>query len=244
MVSPGQFIPIAEDTGLINSIGDWALRTACAQSSVWLDRGFPPVRMAVNLSARQFRSRNLVTTVREILEDTQLPVHLLELEVTEGAIMTDVDRTVATLRALSGMGVRLAVDDFGTGYSSLSYLAQFPLDVLKIDQSFVRDLVDRSDVGCVVSAIVGLAHSLNLTVVAEGVETPAQLEFLRDLGCEEIQGYLYSRPLTVGDFEELLKNERDGKLPGFGESNTARMSNSVATISWPRVANAGKYDDV
>ena len=142
------------------------------------------------------------------------------------------------------MGVRLAVDDFGTGYSSLSYLAQFPLDVLKIDQSFVRDLVDRSDVRCVVSAIVGLAHSLNLTVVAEGVETPAQLEFLRGLGCEEIQGYLYSRPLSARDFEELMKSDKDGKLPAFGGSNTARMGSSVAAMSFRRVANAGNYHDV
>ncbi|MCK5364363.1 MAG: EAL domain-containing protein [Gammaproteobacteria bacterium] len=240
IVSPSRFIPIAEDTGLITSIGEWVLRTACAQSRVWQNRGLPAVRMAVNLSARQFRSRNLVTVVSQILKDTQLPVQLLELEVTEGAIMTDIDRTISTLRALSEMGVRLAVDDFGTGYSSLAYLAQFPLDVLKIDQSFVRDVVDRSDVACVVSAIVGLAHNLDLTVVAEGVESQAQLEFLRALGCEEIQGYLYSRPLAASDFEELLRNDQEKPFPGFEDANTAGPSAAQPPISWPRTATGGK----
>ena len=240
IVSPSRFIPIAEDTGLITSIGEWVLRTACAQSRVWQDRGFPAVRMAVNLSARQFRSRNLVATVREILEETQLPVQLLELEVTEGAIMADIDRTISTLRALSEMGVRIAVDDFGTGYSSLAYLAQFPLDVLKIDQSFVRDVVDRSDVACVVAAIVGLAHSLDLTVVAEGVESQEQLEFLRTLGCEEIQGYLYSRPLAASDFEELLMRDEEKPFPGFAEANVAATSEAQSRTPWPRVATGGK----
>ena len=240
IVSPSRFIPIAEDTGLITSIGEWVLRTACAQSRVWQDRGFPAVRMAVNLSARQFRSRNLVETVREILEETQLPVQLLELEVTEGAIMADIDRTISTLRALSEMGVRIAVDDFGTGYSSLAYLAQFPLDVLKIDQSFVRDVVDRSDVACVVAAIVGLAHSLDLTVVAEGVESQEQLEFLRTLGCEEIQGYLYSRPLAASDFEELLMRDEEKPFPGFAEVNVAATSEAQSRTPWPRVATGGK----
>jgi EAL domain-containing protein (putative c-di-GMP-specific phosphodiesterase class I) len=138
------------------------------------------------------------------------------------------------------MGVRLAVDDFGTGYSSLAYLAQFPLDVLKIDQSFVRDVVDRSDVACVVSAIVGLAHSLDLTVVAEGVESQAQLEFLRALGCEEIQGYLYSRPLAASDFEELLRNDQEKPFPGFEDANTAGPSAAQPPISWPRTATGGK----
>jgi EAL domain-containing protein (putative c-di-GMP-specific phosphodiesterase class I) len=177
--------------------------------------------MAVNLSARQFRSRDLVATVGEILKETQLPAHLLELEVTEGSIMADVDRTVSILQSLSEMGVRIAVDDFGTGYSSLAYLAQFPLDVLKIDQSFVRDVVDRSDVASVVSAIVGLAHSLDLTVVAEGVESPEQLEFLRALGCEEIQGYLYGRPLSAGDFEDLLRRNQGNSFPTFQEHSGA-----------------------
>lgn len=161
--------------------------------------------MAVNLSPRQFHNKALVTMVNEVLRETRLPADLLELEVTEGAIMTDIDQTIATLAALSEIGVRVAVDDFGTGYSSLAYLAQFPLDVLKIDQSFVRDVVDHSDVACVVSAIISLAHSLGLSVIAEGVENRKQLEFLRGLECEEIQGYLYSRPLPAREFEVLLE---------------------------------------
>ena len=191
--------------------------------------------MAVNLSARQFRNRDLIRVVGEILEETQLPVHLLELEVTEGAIMTDIDRTIATLQSLSEMGVRIAVDDFGTGYSSLAYLARFPLDVLKIDQSFVRDIVERSDVASVVSAIVGLAHSLDLSVVAEGVENLEQLEFLRVLGCEEIQGYLYGRPLSADDFEGLLRRSR-----GRAFTTLETLDGSAATALLRRVAAGGE----
>ena len=204
-VSPSRFIPIAEDTGLITAIDEWVLRTACAQSRIWQDRGLPGMRMAVNLSPRQFHNRALVAMVGDVLKETRLPAELLELEVTEGAIMTDIDQTIATLRALSNLGVRVAVDDFGTGYSSLAYLAQFPLDVLKIDQSFVRDVVTDPDVACVVAAIVSLAHSLGLTVIAEGVEEEEQVNFLRSLNCEEIQGYLYGRPLPAKEFELLLE---------------------------------------
>lgn len=161
--------------------------------------------MAVNLSPRQFHNRALVAMVNEVLKESRLPAELLELEVTEGAIMTDIEQTIATLTALSETGVRVAVDDFGTGYSSLAYLAQFPLDVLKIDQSFVRDVVNHSDVACVVSAIVSLAHSLGLSVIAEGVENTEQLELLRGLECEEIQGYLCGRPLPAREFEVLLE---------------------------------------
>jgi EAL domain-containing protein (putative c-di-GMP-specific phosphodiesterase class I) len=240
LVPPSHFIPIAEDTGLITSIGEWVLRTACAQSRVWLDSGLSAVRMAVNLSPRQFHSRNLVATVGEILEETKLPVQLLEVEVTEGAIMTDIDRTISTLHALSEMGVRIAVDDFGTGYSSLAYLAQFPLDVLKIDQSFVRDVVDRSDVACVVTAIVGLAHSLELEVVAEGVEKREQLEFLRALGCEEIQGYLSGRPLTASEFENLLKRDNESPFDVFEEDDGAPATRASSWSSGRRAAVGGK----
>lgn len=240
LVSPSHFIPIAEDTGLITSIGDWVLRTACAQSRLWLDRDLPAVRMAVNLSPRQFHSRNLVANVGEILRETRLPVRQLELEVTEGAIMTDIDRTIATLNALSEMGVRIAVDDFGTGYSSLAYLAQFPLDVLKIDQSFVRDVVNRSDVACVVTAIVGLAHSLDLEVVAEGVENPEQLEFLRTLGCEEIQGYLSGRPLSADQFEKLLTRSDEKPFDFFREKISEPQSGTSAWGAGRRAAAGSK----
>ena len=204
LVSPAKFIPIAEETGVINTIGEWVIRTACAQAKQWLTAGLPPVRLAVNLSARQFRSTDLVSVVERALSESELPVELLELEVTEGTIMTDIDRTIGTLEVLSGLGIRLAVDDFGTGYSSLAYLAQFPIHVLKVDQSFVRDITTNPDVASIVAAIVGLAHSLNLEVIAEGVEDAEQLAFLRSLDCEEIQGYLYSKPLPADDFEKLI----------------------------------------
>ena len=206
LVHPAKFIPIAEETGLINEIGEWVLRTACAQASAWLAGGFPPVRVAVNLSARQFRNPDLAAIVRQALTDSQLPLEYLELEVTEGTIMTDIDRTIATLTSLNKMGVRLAVDDFGTGYSSLAYLAQFPIQVLKVDQSFVRDVTTSASVASIVTAIVGLAHSLDLSVVAEGVETEEQLTFMRAIGCEEIQGYLYSKPIPASEFEEKILN--------------------------------------
>jgi len=196
--------------------------------------------MAVNLSPRQFHSRNLVANVGEILRETRLPVRQLELEVTEGAIMTDIDRTIATLNALSEMGVRIAVDDFGTGYSSLAYLAQFPLDVLKIDQSFVRDVVNRSDVACVVTAIVGLAHSLDLEVVAEGVENPEQLEFLRTLGCEEIQGYLSGRPLSADQFEKLLTRSDEKPFDFFREKISEPQSGTSAWGAGQRAAAGSK----
>ena len=204
LVSPAKFIPIAEETGLINSIGEWVIRSTCAQAKQWLTQGVGPVRLAVNLSARQFRSSDLVSVVKQALSESELPVELLELEVTEGTIMTDIDRTIGTLEVLSQLGIRLAVDDFGTGYSSLAYLAQFPIDVLKIDQSFVRDITINRNVASIVTAIVGLAHSLNLEVVAEGVEDTEQLAFLRSLDCEEIQGYLYSKPLPAEEFEKLI----------------------------------------
>ena len=204
LVSPAKFIPIAEETGVINTIGEWVIRTACAQAKQWLTAGLPPVRLAVNLSARQFRSTDLVSVVERALSESELPVELLELEVTEGTIMTDIDRIIGTLEVLSGLGIRLAVDDFGTGYSSLAYLAQFPIHVLKVDQSFVRDITTNPDVASIVAAIVGLAHSLKLEVIAEGVEDAEQLAFLRSLDCEEIQGYLYSKPLPADDFEKLI----------------------------------------
>ena len=180
------------------------IRSTCAQAKQWLTQGVGPVRLAVNLSARQFRSSDLVSVVKQALSESELPVELLELEVTEGTIMTDIDRTIGTLEVLSQLGIRLAVDDFGTGYSSLAYLAQFPIDVLKIDQSFVRDITINRNVASIVTAIVGLAHSLNLEVVAEGVEDTEQLAFLRSLDCEEIQCYLYSKPLPAEEFEKLI----------------------------------------
>ncbi len=203
-VAPSEFIPLAEQNGLILQIGEWVLHQACRQAQQWNLRHGDPVPIAVNLSARQFRDADLVRIVETALEASGLPPHLLELELTESMLMQDAKRTLRTLAALKSLGVRLAVDDFGTGYSSLSYLKSFPLDYLKIDRSFVSGLpADRND-GAIVRAIIAMAHTLGLKVIAEGVETAGQLDYLRDQDCDEVQGYFFSRPLTAADMETFL----------------------------------------
>ncbi|OFZ97367.1 MAG: hypothetical protein A3H35_20065 [Betaproteobacteria bacterium RIFCSPLOWO2_02_FULL_62_17] len=208
LVSPAKFIPLAEQTGLIVAIGEWAMRTACAQNKAWQDAGLPPITVAVNISARQFREKNLADTVAEILAKTGLEPRYLEMEVTESVIMHDAEEVITLLQRLKSMGVTLSVDDFGTGYSSLSYLKRFPIDRLKIDQSFVHDIASDSDGAAIVRAVINLGHDLNLRVIAEGVETKEQLEFLRFLQCDEKQGYLFSRPLPAEEFEKLLREGR------------------------------------
>jgi len=205
LISPTQFIPVAEETGLIVPIGEWVLRTACAQIKAWQSQGLPPVRVAVNLSARQLQQPNIKTVIAYILQETQLEARYLELELTEG-IMQSLQAT-GVLRALEEIGVSLSIDDFGTGYSSLSYLKRFPLDKLKIDQSFMRGIPDDQDNAAIVTAIIAMAHSLKLEVIAEGVETAGQLAFLRSLNCDEVQGFLLSRPLTAADMAALLATE-------------------------------------
>jgi diguanylate cyclase (GGDEF)-like protein len=203
-VAPSEFIPLAEQNGLILQIGEWVLHHACRQAQEWRLRHGNPLPIAVNLSARQFRDADLVRMVETALEASGLPPHLLELELTESMLMHDAKRTLRTLAALKSIGVRLAVDDFGTGYSSLSYLKSFPLDYLKIDRSFVRGLPqDRND-GAIVRAIIAMAHTLGLKVIAEGVETAGQLDFLRAQHCDEVQGYFFSRPLAAADMESYL----------------------------------------
>lgn len=209
-VSPAKFIPIAEESGLIVSIGEWVLSTACAQNRTWQKNGLPPLKMAVNLSARQFKQPNLVQMIAKILNETDLNANYLELELTESLIIENVQQTITTLQQLHDMGIVLSLDDFGTGYSSLSYLKRFPIDILKIDQSFVRDLVFNSDDAAITEAIISLAHSLCLGVIAEGVENQEQLDYLQANGCNEIQGYYFSRPLAVADITKLL--EADKKL--------------------------------
>ena len=204
LVSPAEFIPLAEETGMIVSIGAWVLRTACAQNRAWQDAGHEPVTVAVNLSARQFLDPGLVTTVVGILKETGLAAEHLELEVTEGAVMHNVEMAVATLNALHGIGIRLSVDDFGTGYSSLAYLKRFPIDKLKVDQSFVRHMQDDANDAAIVQAVINLGHSLNLKIIAEGVEIPEHLALLRAYGCEEMQGYLFSKPRPAGEITEML----------------------------------------
>jgi PAS domain S-box-containing protein/diguanylate cyclase (GGDEF)-like protein len=206
-ISPGKFIPIAEESGLIIPIGEWVLRTACDQMSAWNERE-QPIGIAVNLSPRQFRQKNLADAVLAALKRSGLPAGLLELEITEGTAMANAEHAVAVLGNLHGIGVRLSVDDFGTGYSSLSYLKRFPLDSLKIDRSFVLDVGNDPNGEAIVHATIALAKSLKIKVIAEGVETQAQRDFLEDAGCDEMQGYLYSRPLPATEFHALITRSR------------------------------------
>lgn len=205
LVSPAKFIPIAEETGLIVPIGEWVLRTACAQSLAWQAQGFPALKIAVNLSARQFKQQNLVETVTQVLDATGLDPNYLELELTESLMVDNIQQSINIMQQLHNMGIVLSVDDFGTGYSSLNYLKRFPIHTLKIDQSFVRDLVVDSDDAAIVDAIISLAHSLNLSVIAEGVESQEQLDYLQTKGCDEVQGYYFSRPLPANIFTQLLQ---------------------------------------
>ena len=204
MVSPGRFIPVAEESELIVSIGSWVLEEACRQTKALIDEGFPVGHVAVNLSPRQFRDRKLIAKVGEILARTGLDPRFLELEITESLAMKDVDAVVAKLRELKNLGLQMAIDDFGTGYSSLSYLRRFPIDRLKIDQSFTREVNSSSDGAAIARAVIQLGHALDLRVIAEGVETEGQLQFLRDNGCDEIQGYYFSRPLDTVALRTLL----------------------------------------
>jgi diguanylate cyclase (GGDEF)-like protein len=208
LVPPGDFIPLAEETGLILPIGEWVLREACQQNRAWQDKGFARMRVGVNISARQFQQQHLAETVMRILEETELGPESLELELTESSIMSNAEATIVVLNKLQTKGIAISVDDFGTGFSSLSYLKRLPIDSLKVDQSFVRDLATDPDDAALVMAIVSLAHTLRLRVVAEGVETPEQLRFLRLLRCDEIQGYLISKPLPVAGIERLLALQR------------------------------------
>ena len=206
LIPPMEFISLAEETGLIESIGEWVLRTACAQNKAWQDAGFAPLQVSVNFSPRQFRQPGLVEQVKRALDDSGLEPHYLEMELTESSIMKDPEMTISTLQQLKETGIGVSIDDFGTGYSSLSYLKRFPIDILKIDISFVRHSTTNPQDAAIVTAIVTLAHSLNLKVIAEGVETEEQFSFLRSLGCDGIQGYLFGKPLPAEAFrEELLE---------------------------------------
>jgi diguanylate cyclase (GGDEF)-like protein len=212
LVQPAEFIPLAEDTGMIVPIGEWVLRTACAQSKSWQEAGFAPLALAVNLSARQFQQQNLSEVVVLILQETGLNPHDLGLELTESSIMKNAESAVRTLGELKALGVKIAIDDFGTGYSSLGYLKRLPIDTLKIDRSFVRDVTTDADDAALVMAIITLAHNLRLKVIAEGVETEEQRRFLHLLRCDEWQGYLCSKPLPGEAFEELLSQGQNPAL--------------------------------
>ncbi|MBF0448579.1 MAG: EAL domain-containing protein [Magnetococcales bacterium] len=205
LVSPAEFIPIAEETGLIIPLGEWILHRACQQTKIWQDAGFGSLKVAVNLSARQFRQEDILNRVERVLRETGLAPEMLELEITESMVMDDVEEAIETLKQIHLKGISIAVDDFGTGYSSLSYLKRFPIHTLKIDRSFVRDLTSDSQDAAIVESIISLAKGLNLRVVAEGVETQEQLIYLGKGACDEVQGYYYSHPLSVEKFGQFLK---------------------------------------
>jgi diguanylate cyclase (GGDEF)-like protein len=207
LISPADFIPCAEECGLIGQIGEWVIHEACRQARAWQAQGIPALRVSVNLAASQFRDRGLVDSIRHALDEAGLDARYLEVELTESAVMSDPEQSIAILEQLSAMGVLVSVDDFGTGYSSMSYLRRFPIDKLKIDRVFIDEIVSRPEDASIVRAIVSLAHSLRLKVVAEGVETPAQLDFLKTVGCDEYQGFHFSRPLRAADFEQLVRNQ-------------------------------------
>jgi diguanylate cyclase (GGDEF)-like protein/PAS domain S-box-containing protein len=204
LVMPGDFIPIAEETGLIGRVGEWALRAACRQIAAWRARGLPPVPVSVNLSAHQFRSGRLVEQVQAALADARVPAEALELEITESTYLHDESRVIAQLEELRAIGVRISLDDFGTGWSSLSYLRRLPVDVLKIDRSFVRDVAERSDDAALVAAIVSMARALRLRVIAEGVERATQRDALRSFGCDEMQGFLLSPAVPAAEVERFF----------------------------------------
>lgn len=209
MISPAKFIPLAEDTGLIVSIGEWVTRTACEQLKAFHESGLQNLMVAVNLSSRQFNESDLIPSIARILQSTGLAPEYLELELTESILMNNSQGMISILDTLKNMGLKLAIDDFGTGYSSLSYLKSFPLNKLKIDQSFVRDIATGGDSSAIVRAIINLGHSLNLQVIAEGVETKEQLDFLTAHGCNEIQGYFYSMPLSAEDFKIFMRRHNN-----------------------------------
>jgi diguanylate cyclase (GGDEF)-like protein len=226
IVSPAEFIPLAEECGLIGAIGGWVIREACRQTRTWQIDGVPSLRVSVNLSASQFRDSGLVDSIRRALDDAGLQARYLEVELTESAVMSDPEKSIAILEQLSAMGVLVSVDDFGTGYSSMSYLRRFPIDKLKIDRVFIDEIVSRPEDASIVRAIVSLAHSLRLKVVAEGVETPAQLDFLKTAGCDEYQGYHFSRPLPAAEFERLIRESHSADV--FTEEDAIRTHSKLA----------------
>lgn len=204
MLEPKRFITLAEETGLINSIDEWVLKTACSQVKAWLDSGLLPVCITVNLSAREFRSPGMADNVSRILKETDLPANYLDIEITESLAMSNIEHTIAQLNELTARGIRISIDDFGTGYSSLSHLKRLPVQKLKIDQSFIRDIVDDPDDRAIINAVTALAHSMKIKVIAEGVETEGQLSFLRETQCDEAQGYLFGRPVPADEFRDLI----------------------------------------
>jgi diguanylate cyclase (GGDEF)-like protein/PAS domain S-box-containing protein len=230
LLLPGEFIHLAEESGLIIPVGNWVMRVACLQNQAWQAAGLEPMRLSVNFTARQFQQATFVANVAQTLKETGLDPCWLELELTESSIMRDQEEAVEKLHELRRMGIRIAIDDFGTGYSSLSYLRSFPIDTLKIDKSFIQDVcIDPQD-AAIVQAIVTVGHALDLTVVAEGVETPEQLEYLNQLHCDILQGFLFSKSLSTEDFEALLLEQRRLRFRP-GQSQIEPQSASVLNLT-------------
>jgi len=221
-VSPADFIPLAEETGLIAPIGEWVLAEACQQTAAWHAAGLDSLTIAINLSERQFRRNNLLQVVAHVLSSTGLAPEFLDLELTESMIMENASSSIETLEALKMMGIKISVDDFGTGYSSLSYLKRFPIDVLKVDGSFIREVATNSDDAAITSAIIAMAQSLKIDVIAEGVETPEQMHFLITQGCTKMQGYMFGRPMSAAQFEQRA---REQQLIAPADENTATVLN-------------------
>jgi EAL domain-containing protein (putative c-di-GMP-specific phosphodiesterase class I) len=209
-IGPSRFIPIAEETGLIVPLGEWVLRQACIQNLEWQKKGMSPLRVAVNLSPRQFLQHDLLDMIARVLKNVGMSPQCLELEVTENVMIQNIAQTAAILRRLHDLGIQISIDDFGTGYSSLSYLKRFPIHALKIDRSFVSDITWNQDDAAIASAVITMAHSLKLGVIAEGVETKEQLKFLQDLQCHNMQGNFFSKPVPANEFYGLLK---EGQAP-------------------------------
>lgn len=222
-VPPGRFIPLAEETGLIVPIGEWVLKTACMDNKRWQKLGYPPMTVAVNLSPRQFWDPGLVTIIARALNDSDLDPQYLELEITEGLVVRDVENVLVMIRELKELGVQLSIDDFGTGYSNLSHLKRFPFDKLKMDISFVREVTHDPGCAAIAKTIIALAHNLNLKVIAEGIETEGQLSYLRLRGCDEMQGFYFSKPLPSWDFEKLLAESRSLRFPEHSEEGPKRF---------------------
>jgi EAL domain-containing protein (putative c-di-GMP-specific phosphodiesterase class I) len=199
LIPPGRFIPLAEETGLIRPLGEWVLKTACIQNVTWQQAGYPHLKMAVNLSGQQFGQPGFIDMIDQVLQETGLEPDYLELELTESTLLHGAHEVIANMLDIRVRGIHLSIDDFGTGYSSLSYLKHFPIDRLKIDRSFVRDININKDDAAIVEAIIAMGHSLGRRVLAEGVETEAELDFLRSRGCDEVQGFFYAKPLPPGE---------------------------------------------
>jgi EAL domain-containing protein (putative c-di-GMP-specific phosphodiesterase class I) len=215
IIAPLQFIPVAEETGLIVPIGKWVLRAACQQNMAWQRAGLPRLNIAVNLTARQFRDEHLLHDIAATLQETGMEGGLLEIEIHESLLIQNIEKTLKTLTALKRLGVKIAIDDFGTGYSSLSTLQRFPLDTIKIDRSFVRDLAIRGDHGNLTQAIIAMGKTLSLTVVAQGVETKEQAQFLREHACDEFQGFYFNKPMSAAQFTALLQGRNFDSAAGF-----------------------------